>query len=91
MDRLRNTFVDVLLKVNQPIEVEYNEEKLKYKVWEETVYEQPPNLIFFRRSCWIFFLRLYKYVYPPYPILLTGENNHVNTTIHCILKVKVME
>jgi len=40
-NRLRHAFVDVLWRGNQPIEVEYDGKKLKYKIWEEAVYEQP--------------------------------------------------
>jgi len=43
-NRLRHVSVDVLCKINQPIEVEYNGRSLKYKIWKETVYEQPPVL-----------------------------------------------
>ena len=40
-NRLRYATVDVLWRSNQPIEVEHNGKRLKYKIWEEKVYEQP--------------------------------------------------
>jgi len=40
-NRLRYASVDVLWMDNQPIKVEYNGKQLKYKVFEERVYEQP--------------------------------------------------
>ena len=40
-NRLRYTSVDVLWRENQPIEVEHEGKKLKYKIWEEKIYEQP--------------------------------------------------
>ena len=40
-NQLRYASVDVLWRVNQPVEVEYNGKKLKYKIWEEKTYEQP--------------------------------------------------
>jgi hypothetical protein len=43
-NRLRHASVDVLWKVDQPIEVEYDGKQLKYKIWKETVYEQPLEL-----------------------------------------------
>ena len=43
-NRMRHASVDVLWKDNQPIEVEYNGKKLKYKIWQEKVYEQPSVL-----------------------------------------------
>ena len=43
-NRMRHAFIDVLWKDTQPIEVEYGGKKLKYKIWEETMYEQPPVL-----------------------------------------------
>ena len=43
-NRMRHAFIDVLWKDNQPIKVEYGGKPLKYKVWKETVYEQPPVL-----------------------------------------------
>jgi hypothetical protein len=43
-NRLRYASVDVLWMDNQPIQVECNGKQLKYKVFEERVYEQPPVL-----------------------------------------------
>jgi Helix-turn-helix domain len=43
-NRLRYASVDVLWMNNQPIKVECNGKQLKYKVFEERVYEQPPVL-----------------------------------------------
>jgi len=43
-NRMRHASVDVLWKDNQPIEVEYSGKKLKYKIWQEKAYEQPPVL-----------------------------------------------
>jgi hypothetical protein len=43
-NRLRYASVDVLWMDNQPIKVECNGKQLKYKVFEERVYEQPPVL-----------------------------------------------
>jgi hypothetical protein len=43
-NRLRYASVDVLWMDNQPIQVECNGKRLKYKVFEERVYEQPPVL-----------------------------------------------
>lgn len=43
-NRLRYASVDVLWTDNQPIKVECNGKQLKYKVFEERVYEQPPVL-----------------------------------------------
>jgi hypothetical protein len=40
-NRLQCATIDVLWKENQPIEVEYQGQKLKYKKWEEKVYETP--------------------------------------------------
>lgn len=40
-NRLRYASVDVLWRDNQPIEVECNGKKLRYKIWEEKIYEQP--------------------------------------------------
>src|SRR5271155_1341004 len=40
-NRLRHASVDVLWTDNQPIKVEYDGKKLKCKVWEERIYEQP--------------------------------------------------
>ena len=40
-NRLQRATIDVLWKENQPIEVEYQGQKLKYKKWEEKVYETP--------------------------------------------------
>ena len=43
-NRMRHAFINVLWKDNQPIEVEYDGKQLKYRIWKETVYEQPPVL-----------------------------------------------
>jgi hypothetical protein len=43
-NRLRHAFINVLCKANQPIEVEYDGRQLEYKVYKETVYEQPLEL-----------------------------------------------
>lgn len=43
-NRMRHAFIDVLWKDNRPIKVEYAGKQLKYKIWNETVYEQPPVL-----------------------------------------------
>jgi hypothetical protein len=43
-NRMKHASIDVLWKDNQPIEVEYGGKKLKYKIWQEKVYEQPPVL-----------------------------------------------
>jgi Winged helix-turn helix len=43
-NRLRYASVDVLWMDNQPIQVECNGKQLKYKVFEERVYEQPSVL-----------------------------------------------
>lgn len=43
-NRLRYASVDVLWMDNRPIKVECNGKQLKYKVFEERVYEQPPIL-----------------------------------------------
>jgi len=43
-NRLRYTSVDVLWRENEPIEVEHEGKKLKYKIWEEKIYEQPLTL-----------------------------------------------
>ena len=40
-NRLQRATIDVLWKENQPIEVEYQGQKLKYNRWEEKVYETP--------------------------------------------------
>lgn len=40
-NRMRHTFVDIMWKDNEPIKVEYDGRKLKYKIWEEKMYEQP--------------------------------------------------
>lgn len=40
-NRLRHATVDVLWKANQPVLVEHDGKALKYKIWEEVVYEQP--------------------------------------------------
>lgn len=40
-NRLQRATIDILWKGNQPIEVEYQGQKLKYKKWEEKVYEMP--------------------------------------------------
>lgn len=41
-NRLRYASVDVLWTEKQPVKVEYEGKKLKYKVFEERIYEQPP-------------------------------------------------
>lgn len=43
-NRLRYAFVDVLWTDNQPVKVEYDGKELKYKIWEEKIYEQPAVL-----------------------------------------------
>jgi hypothetical protein len=43
-NRLRHASVEVLYRENQPVEVEHKGKKLKYKIWEEQVYERPPIL-----------------------------------------------
>ncbi len=43
-NRLRHGSVNIFWRGNEPIEVEYNGTKLKYQVWEERTYEQPPVL-----------------------------------------------
>ena len=43
-NRMRHACVDVLWKDDQPIVVEYGGKQLKYKIWKETVYEQPAVL-----------------------------------------------
>lgn len=43
-NRLRYASVDVLWTDNQPIKVEHNEKRLKYKIYEERIYEQPAVL-----------------------------------------------
>jgi winged helix-turn helix protein len=40
-NRLRHASVDVLWGDDRPVEVEYDGKKLKYKIWEEKIYEQP--------------------------------------------------
>ena len=40
-NRMRHASINVLWKDTQPIEVEYDGKKLKYKIWQEKVYEQP--------------------------------------------------
>ena len=41
-NRLQQAIVNVFWTEDEPIEVEYNQVKLKYKKWEERVYEKPP-------------------------------------------------
>ena len=41
-NRLRYASVNVLSKSRRPIEVEYEGKKLKYTIWEEKIYQQPP-------------------------------------------------
>jgi transposase InsO family protein len=43
-NRLQQALVNVLWREGQPIKVEHNGKSLKYKIWKETVYEQPPVL-----------------------------------------------
>ena len=43
-NRLRYASVDIFWRANEPIEVECSGTKLKYQVWEERRYEQPPVL-----------------------------------------------
>ena len=43
-NRLRYASVDVLWTEKQPVKVECEGKKLKYKVFEERIYEQPPVL-----------------------------------------------
>jgi hypothetical protein len=43
-NRLRHASVDVRWTENRPIEVEYEGKQLKYRIWKETVYEQPLEL-----------------------------------------------
>ena len=40
-NRLRHATIEVRWRQNEPIEIEYNGMKLKYRKWVETVYEQP--------------------------------------------------
>jgi transposase len=43
-NRMRHAYVEVFWRGSQPIEVEYNGRKLKYKLWEERVYQQPKTM-----------------------------------------------
>ena len=43
-NRMKHAYVEVFWKGSQPIEVEYNRRKLKYKLWEERAYEQPTTM-----------------------------------------------
>lgn len=43
-NRLRYASIDVLWRGDQPIEVEHDGKQLQYKIWKETVYEQPSVL-----------------------------------------------